>query len=101
MIANLRTYALVFGLFLSTASPIRAADQTVTLELGAGSIVELDRPFEEMLVDGAGVVEVHTLTERSVIFEPLKPGISTLVFLDGNNAVIANIRITVCNGIRT
>jgi Flp pilus assembly secretin CpaC len=101
MVANLRACALVLGLFLSTMSPTWAVDQTVTLELGAGSIFQLDRPFEKVLVSGAGVVEVHTLTERSVRLEPLNLGASTLVFLDGDDVVIANIRIMVCNMIRT
>jgi Flp pilus assembly secretin CpaC len=101
MIANLRACALVLVLLLSTVSSTWAADQTVILELGAGSVFQLERPFEEVLVDATGVVKVHTLTESSVILEPLNLGTSTLVFLDDNHVVIANIRIMVCNVIRT
>lgn len=101
MIANLRACARVLVLLLSTAASARAADRTVILELGAGSLVQLDRPFEQVLVDGTGVVEIHALAEGAVMLEPLKLGTSTLVFLDDDNMVISNIRIMVCNVIRT
>jgi Flp pilus assembly secretin CpaC len=98
---NLRACALGLIMLLNTVSSVWATDQTVILELGVGSVFQLERPFETVLMGGTGVVNVHTLTERSVMLEPLNLGTATLVFLDDKNVAIKDIRIMVCNVIRT
>jgi Flp pilus assembly secretin CpaC len=101
MIAILR--AIAFGLLLlfNTVTMTRAADQTIILELGAGSVYMLDRPFETVLISDPNVIDVHTQTERSVMLEPLNLGASNIVFLDDRKIAISNIRVFVCNTIRT
>jgi Flp pilus assembly secretin CpaC len=101
MIAILR--AIAFGLLLlfNTVTMTRAADQTIVLELGVGSVYMLDRPFETVLISDPNVIDVHTQTERSVMLEPLNLGASNIVFLDERKIAISNIRVFVCNTIRT
>jgi Flp pilus assembly secretin CpaC len=100
MIATLRACALGLVLLLNTAKSW-AADQTIKLELGRGSVFELESSFETILISDPTVIDVHTQTERSVILEPLNLGAANIVFLDARKIVIANIRVFVCNAIRT
>lgn len=101
MIAMVRACALGLVLLLSTACMSWAADQTITLELGVGSVLVLERPFETVLIGDPEVVDVHTQTDRSVMLEPLQPGASNVIFVDERNIAITNIRILVCNVVRT
>lgn len=86
----------VLGVALLTIiSAAWAADQTVTLRLGAGSALTLERPFKTVLVGDPNIVNVHTHSDRLVILEPLHPGETNLVFVDEGSITIANIRIVV------
>jgi Flp pilus assembly secretin CpaC len=100
MIATLRACALGLVLFLNTAKSW-AVDQTIKLELGRGSVFELESSFETILISDPTVIDVQTQTERSVILEPLNLGAANIVFLDQRKIAIANIRVFVCNAIRT
>ena len=100
MIATLRACALGLVLLSNTVKSW-AADQTIKLELGRGSVFELESPFETILISDPDVVDVHAQTERSVILEPLILGAANIVFLDARQMTIANIRVFVCNAIRT
>jgi Flp pilus assembly secretin CpaC len=91
----LRTCVLDVVLLLTIISAAWAADQTVTLRLGAGSALALERPFKTVLVGDPNVVNVHTHSDRSVILEPLNLGETNLVFVDEESTTIANIRIIV------
>ena len=61
-----------------TTGPVRAgmdpktAPSSVTLELGAGSTVMLERPYKTVLLDNPDVIEVQTQNERSVLLKPLR-----------------------------
>jgi Flp pilus assembly secretin CpaC len=91
----LRMCVLGVVLLLTIISTAWAADQTVTLRLGAGSALTLERPFKTVLVGDPNIVNVHTHSDRLVILEPLHPGETNLVFVDEQSITIANIRIVV------
>jgi len=84
------------GYDVSAATPATwAADQTITLRLGTGSPLALERSFKTVLIGDPDVVDVHTRNDRSVMLEPLNPGATNLVFVDEGSIAIANIRIVV------
>jgi hypothetical protein len=91
----LRMCVLGVVLLLTIISTAWTADQTVTLRLGAGSALTLERPFKTVLVGDPNIVNVHTHSDRLVILEPLHPGETNLVFVDEESITIANIRIVV------
>ncbi len=74
-----------------------AARPSVTLELGAGSTVLLERPFATVLIGNPDVINVQTQTERSVLLKPLSPGATNVVFIDEQGMVITNLAIIVRN----
>jgi Flp pilus assembly secretin CpaC len=99
MTAKLSASAVALGLalLLTTISATRAADQTITLTLGTGSALALERPFRTVLIGDPNVVNVHTHNDRSVILEPLNLGATNLVFVDERSIAITNVTILVCN----
>jgi Flp pilus assembly secretin CpaC len=90
-----RVFALALAVLAATSSATWAEDRTVTLRLGAGSALALERPFKTVLVGDPNVVNVRTHSDRSVVLEPLNPGATNLVFIDEASIAIANIRILV------
>jgi Flp pilus assembly secretin CpaC len=76
---------------------VEAARPSVTLELGAGSTVMLERPFKTVLIGNPNVIDVQTQSERSVLLKPLSPGATNLVFIDEKGMVITNLTILVRN----
>jgi Flp pilus assembly secretin CpaC len=90
-----RAFALALALPLATSSATWAAEQTITLRLGAGSALALERPFKTVLIGDPNVVNVEARSDRSVVLEPLNPGATNLVFIDDAGIAIANIRILV------
>jgi Flp pilus assembly secretin CpaC len=54
-----RAFAFALAFLLTTISVTWAADQTITLELGAGSAVVLERPFKTVLIGDPNVVDVQ------------------------------------------
>ena len=70
--ARLRALALGVGLVLTALSTGRAADQTMTLAIGSGSVFTLERPFDTVLIDQSDVVDIHCQGNRSVILKALK-----------------------------
>jgi Flp pilus assembly secretin CpaC len=97
MTSMFRASAFAVALFLTTASATWAADQTITLRLGAGSSLGLERSFKTVMIGDPSVVDVRTYSDRSVILEPLSVGATNLVFVDARSIAITNIRILVCN----
>jgi Flp pilus assembly secretin CpaC len=73
-----------------------ASDQTITLTLGAASAFSLERPFKTVLIGDPNVVDVVTRDDRSVIFQPLTPGATNVIFVDERSIVIINVGIRVC-----
>ena len=85
------------GYDVSVATPATwAADQTITLRLGTGSPLALERSFKTVLIGDPDVVDVHTRNDRSVMLEPLNPGATNLIFVDAKSIAITNVRILVC-----
>jgi Flp pilus assembly secretin CpaC len=76
---------------------IEGARPSVTLELGAGSTVMLERPFKTVLIGNPDVVDVQTQSETSVLLKPLSAGATNLVFIDQQGFVITNLAILVRN----
>jgi Flp pilus assembly secretin CpaC len=97
MIARPRPRAFAVGLvvLLTAISTTWAADQTVTLTLGAGSALALERPYKSVLIGDPDIVDVHTNNDRLVMLEPLKLGATNLIFLDEKSIAITNVRIMV------
>jgi Flp pilus assembly secretin CpaC len=96
---TLKLRACVVGVQLLLAamnSPTWAADQTITLRLGTGSTLILEKPFKAVLIGDPDVVDVHDHGDRSVVLEPLNLGATNLVFVDERSIAMANIRILVC-----
>jgi Flp pilus assembly secretin CpaC len=92
-----RAFALGLVLFLTTISAASAADQTVTLTLGAESAFALARPYKTVLIGDPDIVDVHTRNDRSVTLEPLNPGATNLIFVDERSIAISNVRVLVCS----
>ena len=97
MTSTLRAFILGVILVVTTNSATRAADRSITLRLGAGSALEVERPFKTVLIGDPDIVEVHTNSDRSVTLEPLNPGATNLVFVDERSIAITNVRILVCS----
>jgi Flp pilus assembly secretin CpaC len=72
-----------------------ASRHSVTLEVGAGSTVMLERPFKTVLIGNPDVIDVQTQDERSVLLKPLSAGATNLVFIDEQGMVIANLAVLV------
>jgi Flp pilus assembly secretin CpaC len=94
-IAWLCACALGLMLLLAPMSTGRAEERTITLLLGSGSVLTLERPFETVLVDDADVVSVRVRDDRSVILNALKLGTSNIIFVDAQSIAIANVRVVV------
>ncbi len=89
-------FAFALIVFLITITASRATDRSITLTLGTGSAFLLERPFKTVLIGDPNVVDVVTRGERSVIFEPLNPGATNVVFVDERSIAIINVGILVC-----
>jgi Flp pilus assembly secretin CpaC len=98
MTTRLRAHRFAFALkvLLATTAASWATDQTITLTLGSGSTLLLERPFKTVLIGDPNVVDVVTRDDRSVIFEPLNPGATNVVFIDERSIAITNVGILVC-----
>jgi Flp pilus assembly secretin CpaC len=96
-----RGFAFALSVFLITITASWATDQTITLTLGTGSAFLLERRFKTVLIGDPNVVDVVTRGERSVIFEPLNPGATNVVFVDERSIAIINVGILVCKASAT
>ena len=98
MIKKLSTFGFALALiaFVSTFSPICAADQAITMGLGASSGLRLERPFKTILIGDPNIVDVLERSDRSVILQSLNLGATNVIFLDAGSIAIANVRIVVC-----
>jgi Flp pilus assembly secretin CpaC len=92
----LRACCLGVSLLAVTSSLATAADQAVTLRLGIGSALTLDRPFTTVLIGDPFVVDVREQSDHTVILEPLEVGATNVVFVDAQSIAITNVRILVC-----
>ncbi|MCK1294974.1 MULTISPECIES: pilus assembly protein N-terminal domain-containing protein [unclassified Bradyrhizobium] len=95
MAAILRACALGLNLLIAAIPAARAGDQTVTLNLGSGSTLLLERPFKTVLIGDPNVVDLRTLNSRSVVLTPRDTGATNLIFVDENSVAIANVKVIV------
>ena len=97
MAPTIRTHGFIFAvtLLLIPISLTWAADQSIILRLGAGSTLLLERPFKTVLIGDPNIVDVLTLSDRSVILQPLNLGATNIIFLDETSIVITNVRVLV------
>lgn len=99
MTAWLRVCVLALIMALAGAPATRSStdgvSETLTLMLGAGSTLQLKRPFDTILIENPDVVDVQALSDQLVLLEPLNLGTSDVVFVDERNIAIANIRVVV------
>jgi Flp pilus assembly secretin CpaC len=91
-----RCFVFVLSVLLATTAASWATDQTITLTLGTTSSLSLERPFKTVLIGDPNVVDVITRDDRSVMFEPLNPGATNVVFIDERSIAITNVGILVC-----
>jgi Flp pilus assembly secretin CpaC len=97
MTSMLRACLIALALLAVTNSLAKAADRTtITLRLGTGSALTLERPFATVLIGDPLVVDVHEQSDRAVILEPLDVGATNVVFVDARSIAIANVRVLVC-----
>jgi Flp pilus assembly secretin CpaC len=92
----LRACVLGTIVLLTAISAASAADQAITLRLGTGSPLTLERPFKTVLIGDPKVVDVHMRDDRSVVLEPLDLGATNLIFVDERSIAITNISVLVC-----
>ncbi|MGY3506995.1 MULTISPECIES: pilus assembly protein N-terminal domain-containing protein [unclassified Bradyrhizobium] len=83
-------------LLLAMAPASWAKDRAACLSVGTASRLALDSPFDTVIVGDQLIIQVRTDDDRSVVIEPLKPGVTNLVFVDTRGLVIANVRLMVC-----
>ena len=90
-----RACMLGLTLCLLAWSASKASDETMTIALGTGSLLTLDRSFETVLVGDPRVVDVFPQTDRTILVKALNRGTSNIVFVDEHSVAIANIRVVV------
>jgi Flp pilus assembly secretin CpaC len=97
MVARFRARGVILAvIFLLTPISLAcAADQTIILSLGAGSTLELARPYNTVIMADPNIVDVLTQSDRSVVLQPLNPGATNIIFLDEASIAIINVRILV------
>ena len=92
-----RLWACAMGLavLLALVPIARASDKAISLGVGSGSTLTLERPYGTILIGNPNVVDVEPQTDRSVLLKGLNVGASNVVFLDAQSLAIANIRVVV------
>jgi Flp pilus assembly secretin CpaC len=94
-ITRLCACALGLALLLAMLPIASASDNAITLGLGGGSTLTLERPFDTILIGNPDVVEVQPKDNRTVLLKGLNIGASNVVFLDEQSVAIVNIKVTV------
>ena len=93
---GIRTCVLAAVLLLALIPGARAQDRVVAVGVGIESRLFLKKSFETVIVGDPLVADVRTDDDQSVVIEPLKAGVTNLVFVDAHGLVTANIKVTVC-----
>jgi Flp pilus assembly secretin CpaC len=74
---------------------INSARSSINLDLGSGTTVRLERPFNTALIGDSAVIDFQAQDDRSVLLKPLRLGTTNLVFVDTQGVVITNLTIVV------
>lgn len=95
---TIRQRACMLGWIVCLAwSASQAFGETMTIALGTGSLLTLDRPFETVLIGDPHVVDVSPQSDRTILVKALNRGISNIVFVDEKSIAIGNIKVVVCD----
>ena len=94
-VLRIRTFAIASVLLLTAISVACAADQTITLRLGAPKALALERPFKTVLIGDPNIVDVHIFNDHRVTLESLNLGATNLIFVNDQSIAITNLRIVV------
>ena len=92
----LRNLVLAAILASASFSSALAQDRSVALGVGMKSRLFLEKPFETVMVGDPLIVDIRIDDNQSVVIEPLKAGVTNLVFVDARGLVTANIKVSVC-----
>ncbi|HWZ37277.1 MAG TPA: pilus assembly protein N-terminal domain-containing protein [Bradyrhizobium sp.] len=93
---NIPALVLAATLLFSATSGARAEDDAVALGIGTAFRISLQKAFETVIVGDPLIVDVRTDDNQSVVIEPLKAGVTNLVFVDAHGMVTANVKVSVC-----
>ena|SRR5689334_21037766 len=96
MKSPLRELAVAAILLFSAMAGARAEDDPVALGVGDAFRLFVEKAFATVIVGDPAVVDVRADDDHSVVVEPLSPGQTNLVFIDGRGRVTANVRISIC-----
>lgn len=91
---------LAIGSAISPAraqAEIKAGRASVNLELGTRTTIEIDRPFDLVLIGDPRVIDFQAQGKRALLLKPLGLGTTNLVVVDEDGIVITNLRIVVHN----
>lgn len=93
---SIRKLALAATLLFSATAGTHAEDDAVALGVGSAFRLSLQKAFETVIVGDPLVLDVRTDDNQSIVIEPLKAGVTNLVFVDAHGMVTANIKVSVC-----
>ncbi len=96
MTPSIRELVLAAILLFTTMPGALAQDRTVALGVGSQRRLFLEKPFETVIIGDPRIVDVRTDDNRSVVIEPLKDGVTNLVFVDARGMVTTNVKVSVC-----
>jgi Flp pilus assembly secretin CpaC len=83
-------------LLLSAPPGARAEDDDVALGIGTAFRLSLEKAYTTVIVGDPLILDVRTDDNQSIVIEPLKAGVTNLVFVDAHGMVTANIKVSVC-----
>lgn len=89
-------FTLAAAVLFAAITGAAAQEDTVALGVGTKWRLLLDQTFETVIVGDPLVVDIRTDDNQSVVIEPLKAGVTNLVFVDAHGMVTANIKVSVC-----
>jgi len=93
---HVRALAIAAITLFSTTAGAKAGDDPVTLGVGDAFRLFVEKAFATVIVGDSAVVDVRADDDHSIVVEPLSPGQTNLVFIDGRGRVTANVRISIC-----
>jgi Flp pilus assembly secretin CpaC len=93
---RIRELAVAAILLFGAIAGARAEDDGVALGTGDAFRLFIEKAFATVIVGDPTILDVRTDDDRSVTIEPLKAGVTNLVFVDAHGMVTANIKISVC-----
>jgi Flp pilus assembly secretin CpaC len=93
---GIRTCVVAAALLLAMIPGARAQDRAVALGTGDQFRLLLGKAFETVIIGDPLVVDVRIDDNQSIVIEPLKAGVTNLVFVDAHGMVVANVKVSVC-----